>query len=175
MLFFRNSIYGAQHLDESINSSLGLVTKSEFETLVDQAIELFRKHPHPSITAIERNLRPGYAVSAKVLNELENRRIVSEILPDGTRRFLGTGAHGIEQFKALAEELRFGLEPASHWFRHLSLTAKHKYLPGLDGALAWGDLSDADRARLRTRYHKNLNNLALLKAQFSYLKTGVLS
>jgi hypothetical protein len=50
----------------------------------------------------------------------------------------------------------------------LSLTAKHKYLPGVDGALAWGDLTDGDRSRLRSRYHKNLNNLALLQAQFSY-------
>lgn len=162
-------------MDESINSALALVTKSEFETLIDQAIELFRKHPHPSITAIERNLRPGYAVSAKILNELEKRRIVTPILPCGGRRFLGTGAHGIEEFRKFAEELRVGLEPASHWYRHLSLTAKHRYLPGVDGALAWGDLSDPDRVKLRSRYRKNLDNLALLQKQFSYLKTGVLA
>lgn len=160
-------------MDESISLNLGLVTKSEFEQLVEQAIELFRVHPHPSITAIERNLRPGYAVSAKVLEELEKRRVVSPILADGTRRFLGTGAAGLEQFKLLAAEMKLGLEPASHWYRRLSLTAKHKYLPGVDGALPWGDLSNSDRAKLRGRYHKNLENLALLQAQFSYLKAGV--
>lgn len=159
-------------MDESINSALALVEKSEFESLIDQAIELFKKHPHPSITAIERNLKPGYALSAKILNELEKRRIVTPMLADGTRRYLGTGAHGIEEFRKFAEELRAGIEPAAHWYRHLSLTAKHKYLPGVDGALAWGDLSDSDRAKMRRQYLKNLNNLTLLQKQFSYLKTG---
>lgn len=136
------------------------------EDLISQAIKLFRRHPHPSISAIERELRPGYAISAAIMNELEIRGVVSPINLDGSRIFFGDTADGLSAFKAYAAKIKAGVEPAAHWWRYLSHAKKREYLPGINISLLWGDLSKVEQTRLRTRYHRNLTALNELQEQF---------
>lgn len=74
---------------------------------------------------------------------------------------------GRSAFLALAAELRAGVEPAAHWWRNLGAEAQRAYLAAGDG-MAWGELSEADRAALRLRHRKNAENLAALSSQFAY-------
>lgn len=157
-----------------IKSSFGYVVDFKIESpdgeaLLNQAIELFKRHPFPSISTVQRELNPGYAIAAQIVDELQRRGIVSEIQTDGTRKYFGEGAAGKAAFIAFAAEIRAGTESAAHWWRNLGATERRKYLPGGE-ASQWGDLSGADKAKLRTRYHLNLQNLRNLENQFSYRK-----
>lgn len=139
--------------------------------LVAKAIELLARTGAPSIATIERELRAGYSASAAIMAELEKRGIVSSPIPgtNGERRFFGEGPAGRAAFLALAAELRAGTEPPAHWWHNLSEAAQRRYLPAGDG-LRWSELKDADRARLRLRYWKNLDQYRALQAQFAYTK-----
>lgn len=153
-----------------VKTDLGeFIATESGQELVGKAIELFREHPHPSIAAVERNLRPGFAISAAIMVELEKRGVVSAPYGNGEREYFGTGADGITAFRAFAEKLRSGIEPAAHWWRNLTPSSQRTYLAGADGK-RWGDLTDPDRVKLRARYFKNLDNLRKLERQFSYRK-----
>lgn len=145
------------------------------KALVEKAIELLKTRP-PSLAMLQRELNPGYAITSSIMAELERRGIVSEVLPGGERRYFGEGAEAREAFKAFAEELRIGLEPAAHWWRNLNQTARGKYLPGAAPGAMWGDLSKADQSKLRLRFYKNLDALRALEVQFSFMPgRGVLA
>lgn len=136
--------------------------------LIQQAIELMRRGMAPSISMVERELRPGYSTSARIIEELEKRGIVSSPQQNGSRQFFGEGIEGRAAFEAFAAELRAGVEPAAHWFRHLTPTARAKYLPGVGADVAFADLSAADQGKMRVRYWKNLEQMRALQAQFEH-------
>lgn len=120
----------------------------------------------PSIAAIDRRLSLGYSMAAKILSELQRRGVVSAVQADGARRYLGTGADGRRAFEALAAELNAGIEPAAHWWRRLSPAKRRAYLPGVNEAAQWADLSASDMARARSIHWRNKDKLTALAAEF---------
>lgn len=121
----------------------------------------------PSIAAIDRRLSLGFRMSARILEELQGRGIVSTVQADGARRYLGGGAEGRRAFEALAAELNAGLEPAAHWWRRLAPAKRRAYLPGVNEAAKWADLSAADVARARSVYWRNRDRYAALHSEFA--------
>lgn len=159
----------------NVKSRTGFDLESDAgKALLSQAIELFKRHPFPSISAVERELRPGYAIAAQLMAELERRGIVSAPYGNGQREYFGEGADGIAAFRVFAEKLRAGVEPAAHWWRNLTPSTQREYLPGGDGQ-QWGDIAPADQVKLRARHWRNMDNLRKLERQFSFLKMGVVA
>lgn len=134
--------------------------------LLERAENLLKTNTLPSIAALDRRLALGYRMSARILEELQARGIVSAVQADGDRRYLGGGAEGRRAFEALAVELNAGIEPAAHWWRRLSASKRRAYLPGINEAAQWAELSPADMARARSVYWRNKDKLAALAAEF---------
>lgn len=135
--------------------------------LIERAHEHLKSDTPPSISALDRRMRLGYAMAARILTELERRGVVSAVLPDGTgRRYLGEGDEGRRAFERLAAEINAGIEPAAHWWRRLSPTKRRAYLPGVDESAQWADLSERDKGRLRLVFARNREKLSALRVEF---------
>lgn len=141
----------------------------EGAALIGRAAALFARGMYPGISTIQRELQPGYSVATAILGRLEKAGMVSAIQADGQRRYFGEGAQGRKAFEAFAAELRAGIEPAAHWWKNLGPSARRKYLPGVNEAGDWCDLSAVDQGKMRLRFAKNLDAKRALDAQFCYM------
>lgn len=131
------------------------ISQSGLDALVADAVAVFSRGVSPSISAIERNLRPGYKIAADVIAECEARGIVSPARSDGTRDFLaGEVEPGRAQFEAL--KTRIGArEPASRWFDGLPMWEQREV--AIKIGVPWvpfGDMRSDDRERVRVAYRK---------------------
>jgi len=141
----------------------------EGAALIDRAHDLLKTNTLPSISALDRKLGLGYSMAARILVELQARGIVSAVQADGARRYLGGGAEGRRAFEALAAELNIGMEPAAHWWRGLSRSRRRAYLPGIDEAAQWSDLTPRDMARARSIFWRNKDRFTALRDEFGGL------
>lgn len=105
-------------------------------------------------------------MASKILSELQQRGVVSAVQADGARRYLGGGAEGRRAFEALAAEINAGIEPAAHWWRRLSAARRRKYLPGINEAAQWSELSAQDKAAARSVFWRNKDKYIALRAEF---------
>ena len=141
--------------------------KDEAARVYRDAVKLFA-HRTPSIENIERYLRPGYALAARVMARMEREKLVSPPMPGGSRQWFGPGAKGRAAFQAFAESLRAQSSPESQWWAGLPAHRRAKVLPGFEGR-AWTDVSDADRRRVRDAYFRALDRLRSYQAEFRHL------
>lgn len=139
--------------------------RDEFERVYRDAVKLFETHP-PSISTIERNLRPGCFVAARVMARMEAEKLVSEPVRDGTRQWFGKGAKGRAAFEAYAEKLRAGIEPSAHWWKNLTQPQRERVLPG--AGASFSDLSRRDAATVRAAYWRAKDRLRALQKQFEH-------
>lgn len=135
--------------------------------LVDRAHDLLKTNTLPSISAIDRRLALGYSMAARILAELQRRGVVTAVQADGARRYIGEGAEGRRAFEALAAELNAGIEPTAHWWRGLTPVKRRKYLPGINEAAQWSELSSADMARARSIFLRNKDKYIALRSEFA--------
>lgn len=138
----------------------------EGAAVLDRAQQLLKTDTLPSIAALDRRLSLGYRMASSILSELQRRGIVSPVQADGARRYLGGGAEGRRAFEALAAELNAGIEPAAHWWRKLSPAKRRAYLPGVNEAAQWGELSDRDKALARSVFWRNKDKYIALSVEF---------
>jgi hypothetical protein len=141
----------------------------EGAALIERAHDLLKTNTLPSISALDRRLSLGYSMAARILVELQGRGIVSAVQADGARRYLGGGAEGRKAFRALAAELNAGIEPAAHWWRGLPGAKRRAYLPGIDEAAHWSELTPRDMARARSIFWRNKDRFAALCGEFGGL------
>lgn len=138
----------------------------EGAAVLDRAQQLLKTDTLPSIAALDRRLSLGYRMASAILSELQRRGIVSPVQADGARRYLGGGAEGRRAFEALAAELNAGIEPAAHWWRKLSPAKRRAYLPGINEAAQWAELSDFDKAHARSVFWRNKDKYIALSVEF---------
>ena len=60
--------------------------EDEEDDLLEEAIELVKKHHHASTSFLQRKLRVGYPRAARIMDQLEERGIVSPLKDDGRSR-----------------------------------------------------------------------------------------
>ena len=135
--------------------------------LLKRADDLLKTNTLPSIAALDRRLSLGYSMAAKILEELQGRGIVSAVQADGARRYIGEGAEGRKAFEALAAEINAGIEPAAHWWRRLPVSKRRAYLPGINEAAQWADVTESDRARARSIFWRNKDKYLALSREFA--------
>jgi S-DNA-T family DNA segregation ATPase FtsK/SpoIIIE len=63
-----------------------LMEESEADELLEEAIELVKKHNHASASFLQRKLRVGYPRASRIMDQLEERGIISPLQDDGRSR-----------------------------------------------------------------------------------------
>ncbi|WAT32291.1 DNA translocase FtsK [Pseudomonas sp. GXZC] len=61
----------------------------ESDELYPAAVEFVRSQERPSVSAIQRHFQVGYNRAARILEEMEQRGVVTMLHTDGSRRLVG--------------------------------------------------------------------------------------
>ena len=77
-----------ENLDTSNNSTLGLDAGETEDPLYNQAIEIVTESRKASISYLQRRLKVGYNRAARMMEDMEAAKIVSNIQPNGSREVL---------------------------------------------------------------------------------------
>ena len=75
-------------LDASSNSTVGLDAAETKDPLYNQAVEIVTESRKASISYLQRRLKVGYNRAARMIEEMENAKIVSSIQSNGSREVL---------------------------------------------------------------------------------------
>lgn len=137
------------------------------DSLVDQAAALFAEIPYPSITAIERYLRPGYRAAADCMAELEARGIVSAPDESGLRQYRGPKKDGVAGFREIARKIGAVMEPAGRWWENLPTFEQREYAKKAGARwIPWGDMDERERRNIRHQYLAARREYERLARQF---------
>ena len=83
-----------ENLDASNNNTVGFDAAETEDPLYNQAVEIVTESRKASISYLQRRLKVGYNRAARMIEEMENAKIVSSIQSNGSREVLASSTSG---------------------------------------------------------------------------------